>query len=87
LAGWAFERVVELIESKDERVALAAAREVLDRAWGKAEAKAEVGVTRRFAEVPEVMSPEDWIRTYCPEGAILPERHSGPRTTPRAIRM
>ena len=75
------------MESKDERVALAAAREVLDRAWGKAEAKAEVGVTQRFAEVPEVMSEEDWIRTYCREGAIVPGRHSGPRTTPRAIRM
>lgn len=31
----AFQKVVELIESEDERVAFMAAREVLDRAWGK----------------------------------------------------
>jgi hypothetical protein len=59
----AFERVLELIESKDERVALAAVKEVLDRAWGKAEAMGEVAVVHRFARVPEVMSREDWSRT------------------------
>src|ERR1700733_4579190 len=59
----AFVRVLELIESKDERVALAAAKEVLDRAWGKAEAKGEVAVVHRFAQVPAVMSKEDWLRT------------------------
>jgi hypothetical protein len=32
----AFERIVELIESDDERVAFAAAKEVIDRAYGKA---------------------------------------------------
>jgi hypothetical protein len=31
----AFERILELVESEDERVAMAAAKEVLDRAWGK----------------------------------------------------
>jgi hypothetical protein len=59
----ALERVLELIESKDERVALAASKEVLDRAWGKADAKGEVAVVHRFAKVPEVMSREDWLRT------------------------
>jgi hypothetical protein len=59
----AFERVLELIESKDERVALAAAKEVLDRAWGKAEARGKVAVVHRFARVPEVMSQEDWLTT------------------------
>jgi hypothetical protein len=31
----ALERIIELVGSKDERVAIMAAREVLDRAWGK----------------------------------------------------
>jgi ABC-type metal ion transport system substrate-binding protein len=31
----AFQRIVELIECEDERVALMAAKEVLDRAYGK----------------------------------------------------
>lgn len=31
----AFEKILELIDSDDERVALTAAKEVLDRAWGK----------------------------------------------------
>lgn len=31
----AFERIVELIDSRDERVAIMAAKEVLDRAYGK----------------------------------------------------
>ncbi|MEW5705127.1 MAG: hypothetical protein AB1781_11175 [Pseudomonadota bacterium] len=31
----AFARIVELIESKDERVALMAAKEIIDRAYGK----------------------------------------------------
>jgi hypothetical protein len=51
------------MESEDERVALAAAKEVLDRAWGKAETKGEVAVVHGFARVPEVMSREDWLRT------------------------
>jgi hypothetical protein len=59
----AFERVLDLVESEDERVALAACKEVLDRAWGKAEAKGEVAVVHRFAQVPAVMSREDWLRT------------------------
>ena len=32
----ALERIIELVESDDERIALAAAKEVLDRAFGKA---------------------------------------------------
>lgn len=59
----AFERVLELMESRDERVALAASKEILDRAWGEAEAKGEVAVVHRFAQVPAVMSKEDWLRT------------------------
>ena len=31
----ALERIIELVESDDERIALMAAKEVLDRAWGK----------------------------------------------------
>ena len=59
----AFARVLQLIDSKDERVALMASNTVLDRAWGKAEARGEVAVVRAFAVVPEVMSKEDWLRT------------------------
>ena len=55
----AFERILELMESKSERVALAAAKEVLDRAWGKAQANEEDSVVQRFCVVPEVMSQED----------------------------
>jgi hypothetical protein len=35
----AFSRVLQLIDSKDERVALMASNTVLDRAWGKAEGR------------------------------------------------
>jgi hypothetical protein len=59
----AFARVLQLIDSKDERVALMASNTVLDRAWGKAEARGEVAVVGAFAVVPEVMSKEDWLRT------------------------
>jgi hypothetical protein len=59
----AFGRVLQLIDSKDERVALMASNTVLDRAWGKAEARGEVAVVRGFAVVPQVMSQEDWLRT------------------------
>ena len=59
----AFGRVLQLIDSKDERVALMASNTVLDRAWGKAEARGEVAVVRAFAVVPQVMSEEDWLRT------------------------
>jgi hypothetical protein len=34
----AFEKICALIDSPDERVALAAAKEVMDRAWGRAAA-------------------------------------------------
>jgi hypothetical protein len=59
----AFGRVLQLIDSKDERVALMASNTVLDRAWGKAEARGEVSVARAFVVAPEVMSEEDWLRT------------------------
>jgi hypothetical protein len=51
------------IDSKDERVALMASNTVLERAWGKAEARGEAAVVHAFAVVPEVMSEEDWLRT------------------------
>jgi hypothetical protein len=59
----AFGRVLQLIDSKDERVALMASNTVLDRAWGKAEARGEAAVVHAFAVVPEVMSEADWLRT------------------------
>jgi hypothetical protein len=51
------------IDSKDGRVSLMASNTVLDRAWGKAEARGKAAVVRAFAVVPEVMSEEDWLRT------------------------
>jgi hypothetical protein len=59
----AFERVLELVHCRDERIALAAAKEVLDRAHGKEEAKGEASVVRPFVAAPQTMSKEDWLRT------------------------
>ena len=47
LAPRAQERLAELVESPDEKVALAAAREILDRAIGKAPVKVEKTVEHR----------------------------------------
>jgi hypothetical protein len=41
----ALERIVELVESKDEKVALMASKEVLDRAFGKATQATEATVS------------------------------------------
>jgi hypothetical protein len=41
----ALERIIELVESDDERVALMAAKEVLDRAWGKPTQPTETAVS------------------------------------------
>jgi hypothetical protein len=52
------------MESESERVALAAAREVLDRAWGKAEARGEdsaVEANRNFVLAPQPMALEKWL--------------------------
>lgn len=59
----AMQKIVKLMEDSDPRVALAAAIHVLDRAWGKPEQKADVEMVHRFAQVPQVMSKEDWLRT------------------------
>ena len=47
LAPRAQERLLELVESADEKVALSAAREILDRAIGKAPVKVEKTVEHR----------------------------------------
>ena len=41
----ALERIIELVESDDEKVALMAAKEVLDRAWGKPTQTLETNVS------------------------------------------
>ena len=67
----ALERIVELVESKDEKVDLMASREVLDRAWGKATRATEATVSfagefekfirelneRRAGKLPEHRAP------------------------------
>ena len=47
----AFRRVCDLVQSKNEQVALAAAKEVLDRAWGKPSQEATVNL--RHSDVTE----------------------------------
>ena len=47
----AFERICDLMQSKNEQVALAACREVLDRGWGKP--AQESTVTLRHDDVTE----------------------------------
>ena len=47
----AFKRVCALMKSKNEAVALAAAREVLDRAWGKPSQEATVNL--RHGDITE----------------------------------
>jgi hypothetical protein len=47
----AMERIVELIESDDERVALMAAKEVLDRAYGKPKASDDDKADKRSVTI------------------------------------
>lgn len=64
----AFRRMLELMKSTDERVALAAAEKVLDRACGKpAQAIEHSGeVAHRYvAEIPPVLTDgKEWERRY-----------------------
>lgn len=66
----AFNRVLALMRSDQPKVALSAAQEVLNRAWGKAPASLEVSGEIRQPTViraPEVeTSTEAWMAKYAP---------------------
>ncbi|TXH52118.1 MAG: hypothetical protein E6Q97_16830 [Desulfurellales bacterium] len=49
----AFERIVELMGSDDERVAFAAAKEVLDRAYGKAPQHMEITKRQHLTDISD----------------------------------
>jgi hypothetical protein len=58
----ALQRAVELLDDEDKRVRLAAIEIVLERGYGRAEVHADVTLTCNFAEVPEVMPVDEWLR-------------------------
>lgn len=49
----AFQRIAKLVRSDDERVALAAAQTILDRAYGKAIQTVNTNVTRRAVNLTD----------------------------------
>jgi hypothetical protein len=59
----ALAKIVKFLDSKDEKVALIAAKEILDRAYGKPEQKADIEMVHRFAQVPAVMEKSQWLAT------------------------
>lgn len=58
----AFARIVELVESDDERVALAAAQEVLNRAYGKP--RQEVGIEVHSNLASAITEAQDRTRKH-----------------------
>jgi len=59
----ALRKIIELIDSKDEKVALMASIHVLDRGYGKPEQRVDADIVHRFAEVPQVMEKAQWLAT------------------------
>ena len=55
---------------EDTRNRLTAAALILDRGYGKPKEHVTADVVHRFAEVPEVMEREAWLRT---RGGMLPD--------------
>jgi hypothetical protein len=60
----AFERILELIDSDDERVAFAAAKEVIDRAYGKAKPMDDEDAADKKALTINIVRYEGAIETY-----------------------
>ena len=61
----ALQRLVDLMRSRNERVAVAAAQAVLDRGYGKAPQQVAIDATFRQADVSsEPLTQEEWLRTY-----------------------
>lgn len=72
-AGKALQRLVELMDSEDERVALAAAERVLDRAVGRPRQTVANEVTRK-RDVADIDDAElAAIATGSSEGAFAPQ--------------
>ena len=62
----AFARVVELMKNDDPRVSLAAAQEVLNRAWGKPTQPSDIDVRHNYvARLPDHLeTAEAWEQRY-----------------------
>jgi hypothetical protein len=58
----ALEEIARCMRDKDARVRLLAASIMLERGYGKPEQKSDVGVTHKFAVVPEVMEESEWLK-------------------------
>jgi hypothetical protein len=67
----AIERLAHWMMSDDARASVAASAALLDRAWGKAEVKADVSVSRHYvARVPEKSRDTDtWVQNHAPPEA------------------
>lgn len=66
----AFQRIVDLVDSEDEKVALAASKEVLDRALGKPNQSVEHSgeITRYVIRAPRAEETvEAWTTKYVPK--------------------
>ena len=57
----AIEKLAMHMNSEDDRVSIAACIALIERGYGKPEQKADIGVTHKFALVPQVMEQADWI--------------------------
>lgn len=72
-AAKAFQKIVELMDSPQPTVALAAAQEILNRAYGKAPQSLEVsgGVGHFVVQLPTAQtSTEEWKLSFSPMKAI-----------------
>jgi hypothetical protein len=60
----AFQRIIELMNSNDERVALQAAEHILDRGWGRPSQNVSAEVTQKFAfELPlQEIAEDEWLQ-------------------------
>jgi hypothetical protein len=57
----ALDVVAKALSSKDERTRLVAATIILERGFGKPLVQVEAQTVHHFAQVPAVMSKEDWL--------------------------
>ena len=64
----AFERIIQLMDSTDESVALRASEHVLDRGWGRPSQNVTAEITQQFAFLlPEQAATEEaWLQQQTP---------------------
>ncbi len=74
----ALRKVISLMESTDDRVALMAAQIVLDRGYGKPEQRVDADVVHRFAEVPQVMEKAQWLATRGDPSKVIEHQPADP---------